>query len=693
MSIDAYKVAVRISLVENVTRGLMMMSRHFRTTDAEARILENRLKSIGRMTLVGGALVGAGAFGLSMIKGPLEEAKKYQTELGRFATLGFGTRINAQADQYARGMQTVGTSTRENLALVTDAMAVFKNLDHAKMAAPIMAKMKFANEVWLGKEGGQANDRKLMDMLKVVEFRGGLSSDAEFKRQADYAQKVVSGSRGRVDPTMMLQALKTGGVALSRRSNEAFYLGGEPLMQEFGGSRYGTAAMSIYQNLVQSRGTVTAQQELYRLGLLDPSKVQFNKLGMLKKALPGSFVGSHILESEGELALLRKVLLPAFAAKGVTGDEGVIRELGMILGNRTGSGLMSRIYQQQPTIQRMVDANRNAYGIDRSSNAAKNTTAGRELDLEAKIATLKLHIGQAILPLYYRALVMTADILDRINYFSQSHPALFGGIIKLFAALSVAAVAGGSIMLLTAGIRALALIAPAFGFVGTTFRIVAAAVPYLASGLMMLGRALFMNPIGLVVLAIAAAAYVLYKNWKTVGPYVMEVWGIIKAVFYTSMTAIMTNAKAMWAYVGPTVLKAWSIIKALGTVVGGTFASIYLSVTGWLGKILDWVGNAAKLALDPTAPIRNALGVAAGKGFNAADVWAKGVNDRHDHPSPYIKPHGNKPIHVHTTAMLDGRVLYQNMTTHMDRDARRPSAGSPRFDNSRSPMPVALGFG
>jgi hypothetical protein len=512
MSIDAYKVAVRISLVENVTRGLAMMSRHFKATDADAKVLESRLKSIGKMAMVGGALAGAGFAGLRMLQGPLDEAKKYQEEMARFASLGFGAKVNAQADAYARGMQTIGTSTRDNMTLVSDAMAVFKNLDHAKMAAPIMARMKFANEALFG-DAGKASDAKFMDLLKVIEFRGGLSSDAEFARQANFAQKVISGSRGRVDATAMLQALKTGGVALSRRDNGAFYLGSEPLIQEFGGSRYGTAAMSIYQNLVQSRGTVTAQQELYRLGLLDASKVQFNKLGQLKKALPGAFVGSSILENQGELALLQQVLLPAFAKAGITNPEMITREFGMILGNRTGSGLMARIFQQQPSLQRQIAANRNAYGINEMSNAAANTARGKEIDLEKKEANLKLLIGQQILPIYVRGLEMTAKALGLLISVGSKHPILTKLAVGAFVAVSAMAALGGSLLLVTAGFRAI-------GLALTIIRL-PALLPLVSTGFTLIGGAIAAIglPITLTVAALAglgAAIYGIYTHWNQI---------------------------------------------------------------------------------------------------------------------------------------------------------------------------------
>lgn len=463
MSFEAYSVAVRLKLIDGVSGGLMALAGQFSALNRQAQSthgylsdIEKQLSRLKTMGFVGGAMAGAGAFGLSLFKAPIEEAKQFQTEVARFASLGFGDRVNSEAVKFATGMKTFGTSARENMTLVSDAMAVFKDLHHAELAAPIMARMKFANQAVFG-EGGKANESKFMDMLKVIEFRRGLSSPAEFETQANFVQKVIAGSRNRVDATQLLAALKTGGVALSGRSNEAFYLGSEPLIQEFGGSRYGTAAMSIYQNLVQARGTITAQQELYRLGLLDPSKVQFNQLGMLKKAMPGAFKGSSILENEGELALLEKVLLPAFAAKGINSEEDVIRELGMILGNRTGSGLMSRIFQQRETLKKQVGANSSAQDIGQLDAAARNTLAGKEIELHAKWRDVLKELGTTVLPIAIKAVEGLTSVVKGIVGFAREFPTLTKWLTIGFGVLSGIVAAGGVMMMATAGFKALGL--------------------------------------------------------------------------------------------------------------------------------------------------------------------------------------------------------------------------------------------
>lgn len=505
---EAYKIGIKISLINNVSAGLASMAAGFTKTEAQAALLEKRIGSIQKQALKGGLFLGAGVGILSLFKGPLDEAKKFQIEAAKFSSLGFGEKTNQQAIKFATGMNTIGTSARENMAIVGDAMAVFKNLGEAQMVAPLMAKMKFANTVLFGAAG--ADDKKLMDMMKVAEFRGGTKSPQEFANQVNFAQKAIAGSRNRVDPSAMLLALKTGGVALSQRSNPAFYLGAEPLIQEFGGMRYGTGAMSIYQNLVQSRGTITAQQEMYRLGLLNKGMVQFNKLGQLKRALPGAFKGSGTLEKDGELALLEKVLLPAFAAHGITSDEGIMREFGMILSNRTGSSLMARIYQQRAKLHNQTDANAHAENLDQASGRAAKTLTGKEIDLHAKYHTLMKNLGDTVLPLVIRGLEKLIPLVASAAQFVKDNATAFkilGGAL-LFVGLGLGINGGG--MLLAAAFRGLGL-ALAFSAVGGVSGIAALAMklPLIATGLAALS--------GTVLMYAGALGAAGYAGWKVGG--------------------------------------------------------------------------------------------------------------------------------------------------------------------------------
>jgi len=98
---------------------------------------------------MGAAMGGAGA--LYAMRKPIDETKRMDVEENRIASLGLGKQATQEAIQYAKAMQTFGTSTLDNLQLVRDGVTAFADVHHAKMVAPALAKMKFANEAIMKK--------------------------------------------------------------------------------------------------------------------------------------------------------------------------------------------------------------------------------------------------------------------------------------------------------------------------------------------------------------------------------------------------------------------------------------------------------------------------------------------------------------------------------------------------------------
>lgn len=69
------------------------------------------------------------------------------------------------------------------------------------------------------------------------------------------------------------------------------------------------------------------------------------------------------------------------------------------------------------------------------------------------------------------------------------------------------------------------------GLGSTLFSLGKTALPLVGKGILFIGRALMMNPIGLAITAIAGGAYLIYKNWDRVGPYFLGLWAEIKQGF------------------------------------------------------------------------------------------------------------------------------------------------------------------
>ncbi|MEB0133582.1 hypothetical protein, partial [Pseudomonas sp. CCI2.4] len=463
MSFDAYSVAVKLSLINHVSSGLLMISKGLHSAGMDADKLNAKLASIGKQAAIGGAMFAGGLAIASLFKAPLEEAKKFQNETERFRSLGLGDAVTKDAVKFASGMDSYGTSIRTNLGLLRDAQTVFGDFHEAQMVTPLLAKMKFANAALYGDEGGGMKDKAFMDMLKVIEMRGGLSSEAAFNNQANMVQKVQTATGGRVGANEFLNFIKTGGVAAKGLKDENFYYAMEPLIQEMGGQRVGTGLMSAYQNLVQGRTTERAAGELMRLGMLDPKMVEYNKVGNIKQIKAGALHGSDLMVSD-PMKWMQTVMLPAFASRGIVDKQAILNEIGAIFTNRTGSQLYSTMYLQQAQIAKNFKLNSGAAGIDELDKNARTTLAGKELAFTEKWKNVMLALGNVVLPLALKAMDKLLPAIVSLAGWMDKNQGTVENLTYALMGLSAFLITGGLINMVIAAGRGFWLLGIALKF-------------------------------------------------------------------------------------------------------------------------------------------------------------------------------------------------------------------------------------
>ncbi|MBQ0619687.1 phage tail tape measure protein [Proteus mirabilis] len=120
-----------------------------------------------------------------------------------------------------------------------------------------------------------------------------------------------------------------------------------------------------------------------------------------------------------------------------------------------------------------------------------------------------------------------AGIITTLGILSLSIAAMLGPLAAAKLSLSILGIKGGNALTL--------LLKP---------------IKLLGSAFLGLGKAMLANPILLVIAAIAAAVYLIYKNWDTIGPYVYKVWDTVKR--YTAIA---------WQALKDTIKSAWEAIK------------------------------------------------------------------------------------------------------------------------------------
>lgn len=567
------------------------------------RVQQSTQKMAGHVRNAGMYGAGAAATGVTamyQLRKPINETKHVDLEENRIASLGLGKKATEEAIQYAKSMKTFGTSTLDNLQLVRDGVTAFADVHHAQMVAPTLAKMKFSNQAMYGDDGAE-NEKKFMDMLKVIEMRNGLKSEKAFMEQANIIQQVITATGGRVQAEEWLNVIKTGGIAAKGIENQAFYYKLEPLVQEMGGFRVGTAMMSAYQNVYQGRTTKRAANNLQNLGLIeDPSKVKHDKSGQISFLDVGAIKGAELFKKD-QFAWMEQVLVPQLNKKGITKEGDIIDAMGSIFTNRTASNLFAQMYMQREQIHKNAKLNAGADNIDQLNSKAMGTTTGKEIEARANLHDAYLKFGTTILPIYTKAIETATGALQSFNGWMERNPTLAKilGVGLLGIAASLVAI-GGTLAVfspLILGMLSLRLmmatLGPSTGALGLAFRLLKAPMAILrmdllglAKNFMMVGRLFLTNPIVLAVTAIAVAAYLIYKNWEPIKGFFVGIWSTIKTAFnggIKGVSALIIN----WSPIGLFYMAFAKVMSWFGIDLPSKF-------TGFGSMIIDGLVNGIK---------------------------------------------------------------------------------------------------
>ncbi|MBH3356086.1 phage tail tape measure protein [Pseudomonas stutzeri] len=139
------------------------------------------------------------------------------------------------------------------------------------------------------------------------------------------------------------------------------------------------------------------------------------------------------------------------------------------------------------------------------------------------------------------------------------------------------------------------------GLAGTLFNLGKTALPLVGKGILFIGRALAMNPIGLAITAIAGGAYLIYRNWDKVGPYFLGLWDEIKTGFsggLAGIAATIVNFSPLGLF-----------YRAFAGVLGYLGVDLPSKFTDFGGMLMQGLANG----------IKNAAGAVKGAVVGAAD--------------------------------------------------------------------------
>lgn len=141
-------------------------------------------------------------------------------------------------------------------------------------------------------------------------------------------------------------------------------------------------------------------------------------------------------------------------------------------------------------------------------------------------------------------------LIRDVKTWAKENPGLVSALVKTGAVIATLAVGLGGLAITLAGIfgpfLVLRLMLAQVGIrlpslIGLFVSLAKTALPLVTNALMVLGRVLMANPIGLAIAAIGTAAFLIYQYWDQIVPYFQSLWAGIKALFNGGIGGIIAT--------------------------------------------------------------------------------------------------------------------------------------------------------
>jgi hypothetical protein len=452
MSLEAYSVAVRLRLVNEVSTGLSAMALQFAATDKHAAALQKRLTAIKTQALAGAALFGTGAVMAAPIIFAISKAAELQKQLiaVQIATRGTtGEMINMR-----RGIEGIASQT------------IFSNIDVAKMAKLVAtgtglgagdvskllpAYAKFADVQMLMK--GTSYDASVKDAIRLAHTAQHYdpTSLGKYLDLLTKASLIVPGSLGEVG-----QALKysqgMGKTALGINDESMVLLTSLLNRLGFAGSRGGTNLIAAMTRTIPG---------IFGSGLLTgKSAVALNNMGMVDSSGHSKFFTNGKFDAFKWMGGLSGYVQKEFASH----PEALARQDIMknfqhafgVQGARVASLLADPKALEQ--LRKIGEAFAGYGGVDAMQKKfADESVEQKMINAKTNFISAMTEIGYTLLPLAATGLTRLNIGLQGMITWITDNPGKVKVMTVAFTLLSASLMFGGIVNLAAAGFKGIGL--------------------------------------------------------------------------------------------------------------------------------------------------------------------------------------------------------------------------------------------
>jgi hypothetical protein len=532
---EAFRIGVKISLINHAALGLAALAKDFMRTEAQAAALQKRIDSINKQAMKGGLMLGLGGAIAGMLKGPYEEAKKLEQERQKFQALNLSAADNALAFAKAQELahKNLGSTIGENIAMIRDLHTALGDLPGALRMSEDFQKFSIAARI---QNDGKPVEGLVYNAVKALEHRGDkvAQNPAEMRRELDMMSKVYTGSGGKVSPSDYFHASQTGKMAYTLFDPAFLYGQFAAFMQAKTGPTAGTAAMTYISSILGGHMDNKGKGFLTSLGLWDlhvspqakmmqqavndaigkdpELKAALKKQHMLTPIIGGLAPQFIEMASHRPDEFIQKVVAPRIRERfGMNLTDEQVAGIVMQNLNRNTSDFIGSFITSQHKYEKDAGIFGRSKGFSAAYQQYIKSPEGAEIAAEAAFKNFLAVFGSVYLPTITSGLLRLAGVFDRLSQVVQNHPTLFRALTRAMIGLSGALMIRGTVLVLTAAMRGLglALAMQAVGGAAGLSRI--AGLIGGASKASLFGAiGALMNPIGLAVAALGTLALAAY---------------------------------------------------------------------------------------------------------------------------------------------------------------------------------------
>jgi hypothetical protein len=448
------EIATRISMIDGAGPVLAALAKNVLHVEGSINSLQKSLGGLNKATLaVVGSLAAIGGVAvLGALKSVADHGDKLLDQQDKLRRAGIAQNevLRVQAQYYEKIARSIPTATAADYLRTYSELRSVVGESAAEAKTPWALKL----ESLMGNMSGKSAEGQGFKILRALEMKGITLSDPKTSdRLAELMMKDIIGSGGKLSASDFEAMAKTGGTAWIKAAPEFIAGPLANIASDMGGSRTGTALMTLYQ-LMAGSTQVGKQQaaELEKLGLVRSGYLIENKGGDAAGIKPGGIVGWETA-SRDPYKWINEVVMPRMHEIYGNDEKAIEGSLAKIGRNRNAIRMLTMMSDSGFKEQMAKDAGlwAQAKGIEPAyADFISKNPAGVKAAFHGQYESMMQAIGAPLMQAALPVMKAVTELFTKIGAWANQNPAAITAWGEFFAKIGAGLFAGGTVAVITA---------------------------------------------------------------------------------------------------------------------------------------------------------------------------------------------------------------------------------------------------